>query len=187
LGRRVLARAGFPGPGPASDPLLQRYLRDAATFDRGMRTVTVNPITEVDAIARIGASLRAEVSQRAIAIELNPTSNLLVGDLSDLMNHPLWRLAPPRPNPDLPPLSVTVGSDDPVVFNCRLPLEYQLLYDTLIVAGLTDLEAMEWLERVRRTGLERRFTVRTHKNELESLLDIQLSGDPPPPRIVSQG
>ena len=78
-----------------------------------MQTVTVDPAGEVDAVARIGASLRAEIARRAIAIEINPTSNLLVGDLSDLAGHPLWRLAPPRPNPDLPPLSVTVGSDDP--------------------------------------------------------------------------
>ena len=51
----------------------------------------------------------------------------------------------------------------------------------------TDLEAMEWLDRVRRTGLERRFTVKTDKDELEPLLKIKLSDDPPPPRIVSQG
>ena len=181
-----LAASGFPGAGPAPDPLVQLYLRDAETFRRGMRVVTVDPVGEVDAIARIGASLRAEVSRRAIAIELNPTSNLLVGDLSDLANHPLWRLAPPRPNPDLPPLSVTVGSDDPVVFNCRLPLEFQLLYDTLVLAGLTDLEAMEWLDRVRRTGLERRFTVAIEQATLEELLAVELPCDPPSARIASQ-
>jgi hypothetical protein len=37
-------------------------------------------------------------------------------------------------------------------------MEYQLLFDALLVAGLTDAEALEWLDRVRRTGMERRFT-----------------------------
>jgi adenosine deaminase len=119
----------------------------------------VDPSGEVDAITQIGVSLREEVARRGLAIEINPTSNLLIGDLSDLENHPLWRLAPPRPRPDLPPLAITVGSDDPLVFNCRLPGEYQLLFDALLLAGLTDLEAMAWLDRVRRNGLERRFTV----------------------------
>lgn len=50
------------------------------------------------------------------------------------------------------------GSDDPLVFNSSLPMEYQLLFDSLLLAGLTDAEALEWLDRVRRTGMERRFT-----------------------------
>jgi hypothetical protein len=180
-----LTSSGFPGPGPADDPIVERYLRDPETFRRGMQIVTVNPAGEIDAMTRIATSLRNEISRRAIAIEINPTSNLLVGDLSNLADHPLWRLSPPRPNTDLPPLAVTVGSDDPVVFNCRLPLEYQLLYDALILAGLTDLEAMEWLERVRRTGLERRFTLPVDRETLAAL-DRDLGGDPPPPRIISR-
>lgn len=54
---------------------------------------------------------------------------------------------------------MTVGSDDPLVFICTLPGEYQLLFDSLVLAGLTDAEAMKWLDDVRRTGLERSFTV----------------------------
>jgi hypothetical protein len=164
-----LAASGFPDelPGKVPDPrpadrLIDRYLRDAGTFHRGMTTVLVDPSGEVDALSRIGVSLREEVSRRALAIEINPTSNLLIGDLTDLGNHPLWRLAPPRPDPQLPPLSVTIGSDDPLVFNCRLPEEYQLLFDAMIMAGLTDTEAMAWLDRARRNGLERRFTTPVH-------------------------
>jgi hypothetical protein len=39
-------------------------------------------------------------------------------------------------------------------------MEYQLLYDALVLAGLTDSDALEWLDSVRRAGLERRFTTR---------------------------
>jgi hypothetical protein len=160
-----LARAGFPDrPGPEPPTrgdrnwILDRYLRDQQVFKRGMATLLVDPSAEMNALTQIGISLREEVGRRGLAIEINPTSNLLIGDLTDLENHPLWRLAPPRPRPDLPPLAVTVGSDDPLVFNCRLPGEYQLLFDALLLAGLTDLETMDWLDRVRRNGLERRFT-----------------------------
>ena len=59
-----------------------------------------------------------------------------------------------------PRLAVTVGSDDPLVFNATLPMEYQLLFDALVLAGLSDTEALAWLDGVRRTGLERRFTTR---------------------------
>lgn len=47
---------------------------------------------------------------------------------------------------------VTIGSDDPLVFNSSLPMEYQLLFDTLVLAGLTDAEALEWLDKARQTG-----------------------------------
>jgi adenosine deaminase len=118
----------------------------------------VDPSGEVGALERISASLRAEIGRRGLAIEINPTSNLLVGDLGDLENHPLWRMSPPRASRSTPRLAVTVGSDDPLVFNSSLPMEYQLLFDSLLLAGLTDAEALEWLDRVRRTGMERRFT-----------------------------
>lgn len=55
---------------------------------------------------------------------------------------------------------MTVGSDDPLVFNSTLPMEYQLLFDALVLAGLSDSEALRWLDDVRLTGLERRFTTR---------------------------
>jgi len=163
---RYLRAAGFPDgdarPFAARGPraqLLVQYLVDGPTFERGRRTVWVDPSGEVEALGRISTSLRAEIGRRGLAIEINPTSNLLVGDLGDLKNHPLWRMSPPRAGRSTSRLAVTVGSDDPLVFNSSLPMEYQLLFDALLLAGLTDAEALEWLDRVRRTGMERRFTV----------------------------
>lgn len=158
----TLADAGFPhhAPRPGASPsrTLIRYLTDARTFQLGQTVVWTDPANEVESLVNIGTALRLEIARRLLAIEINPTSNLLIGDLGDLESHPLWRLCPPRPRADLPPLAITVGSDDPLVFNCRLPGEYQLLFDALAQAGLTDAEAMTWLDHVRRSGLERRFT-----------------------------
>ena len=157
--------AGFPDGRTvtASDDRSKRvlrYLTDHAVFRAGRRTVWVDPAGEVDAIGRIGSSLRAEIGRRGLAIEINPTSNLLIGDLGDLAGHPLWRLNSPVPGAAGPRLAVTVGSDDPLVFNSTLPMEYQLLFDALVLAGLSDSEALRWLDDVRLTGLERRFTTR---------------------------
>jgi hypothetical protein len=63
----------------------------------------------------------------------------------------------------------------------QLPMEYQLLFDALVLAGLSDSEALRWLDGVRRTGLERRFTTRTiaayqRWADLENLAPL----DPPP-------
>jgi hypothetical protein len=164
---RQLRAVGFPDGSvgtciqrPEPQQLLLCYLTDRTAFRRGRQTIWVDPTGEVDALDRVGASLREEIGRRGLAIEINPTSNLLIGDLGDLESHPLWRISPPRARSTAPRLAVTVGSDDPLVFNSSLPMEYQLLYDALVLAGLTDSDALEWLDSVRRAGLERRFTTR---------------------------
>jgi hypothetical protein len=181
-----LRAVGFPdGRTPAArgnrETRLLRYLTDQEVFQRGRRTIWVDPTGEVDAMERIGSSLRAEIGRRGLAVEINPTSNLLIGDLGDLVGHPLWRLNSPLPGDPGPRLAVTVGSDDPLIFNSMLPMEYQLLFDALVLAGLSDSDALRWLDGVRRTGLERRFTtppvaVSQQWKDLENPTPL----DPPP-------
>lgn len=115
---------------------------------------------EADAIAELQAAVRRNYAEAGITIETNPVSNLLVGDLGDLTSHPLWRLSPPTAELQVgPPLSVCIGSDDPLPFVTNLPEEYQFLYDALIFAGRSPAESRAWLDRARIAGLEGRFTL----------------------------
>ncbi|GAA0464659.1 hypothetical protein Ade02nite_31700 [Paractinoplanes deccanensis] len=181
-----LRAAGFPNssaPAPRADGQgrLVRYLQDSQLFRRGRTAIWVEAAEEVEAAARLQEGVRAEVAGRSLAIEINPTSNLLIGDLGDLVRHPLWRLRPPRPRADLPPLAITVGSDDPLVFDSRLPEEYQLLLDALVMAGLTDSEAMSWLDGVRRTGMERQFAVEA--GQVQEVFGLTNPRPPEPPAL----
>jgi hypothetical protein len=94
-----------------------------------------------------------------VVVEVNPSSNLLIGDLRDLERHPLWRLSPPRDSALTPPLSVCIGSDDPVTFATTLREEYQRLIDALVMGGHSQEEAERWLDRVREQGRTSRFTL----------------------------
>jgi hypothetical protein len=141
--------------------LMLRYLTDAQSFRRGREIEWVDPNKEVEALGAVQHGLRQEVGLKGLVVEVNPTSNLLIGDLGDLGGHPMWRLRPPRPSAaglDTE-VSVCIGSDDPVVFNSDLRGEYQLLYDALVMSGLSDHEAREWLEQTRADGMAARFTV----------------------------
>lgn len=187
-----LRAAGFPDGGATPSDrhdlrswLLFRYLADPHTFRAGRQVVWIDPRDDVDALERIGDELRSEIGRRGIAIEINPTSNLLIGDLSDLDDHPLWRICPPvsarapsqtavqtaaqtaawtaaqttaQTGRQAARLAITVGSDDPLIFNTDLPMEYQRLYDGLVLAGIDDVDALAWLDDVRQAGLDRRFT-----------------------------
>ena len=83
--------------------LVRDYLTSADLFERGQETEWINPSAEGDALAGLQAGVRRRLGQIGIAVEVNPTSNLLIGDLGDLSKHPLWRLRPPAGMGDAPP------------------------------------------------------------------------------------
>lgn len=160
----VLARTyGGPGQGQGhgGEPwlLLFRYLIEPGTFERGQETMLVDPSFEASTLAMLQAELRRKMAAAGITVEINPSSNLLIGNLGDLKNHPLWRLKPPRGGDEVLPVAVCIGSDNPLTFATRTREEYQLVYDTLTLAGLSDMEARLWLEEARQSGLESRFTL----------------------------
>ena len=110
------------------------------------------------------AAMAGEVAANAIRKLIPPAQRIQLAVpslLEALTSHPLWRLNPPRPSPNDPPaVAVCVGSDDLITFNSHLRAEYQCLYDAMLLGGLSDEQARSWLERVRASGLESRFSIR---------------------------
>jgi hypothetical protein len=164
----MLYRVGFPDgrppPREACDQrtaLLSDYLTDPAVFRRGRELIWMELMPEAEVLAGLQAQLRGKVGAYGITVEVNPTSNLLIGDLNDLTRHPLWRLRPVRNgHGGTPPVPICIGSDDPLVFNSNLRQEYQHLCDAMTLAGCSEEETRQWISRTRESGMESRFTVR---------------------------
>jgi hypothetical protein len=164
----ALSSVGFPDrpwlpnrPASRTHDYLHFYLTDRGVFDRGHDLVWVNAAAEAQATEILQHMLRTKVGRLGLTIEVNPTSNLLIGDLADLERHPLWRLRSPVRQSQQETgerLAICVGSDDPTVFCSDLPGEYQLLHDALVLAGTGDADATLWLREVRETSLNCRFT-----------------------------
>lgn len=108
-------------------------------------------------------------------MEVNPSSNLLIGNLLDLRNHPILRLLPPRAEAGAPPpVPIAVGADDPITFSTFLLREYSLLHEAARSAGYSEREVHEWLSTVRQTSMDARFTTPWHPSAermTEDLLD----------------
>jgi hypothetical protein len=161
-----LWEAGFPTGGAypvdlsRRANLLRHYLKDVGVFQRGRKVEWVDPTSEGEVLAELQGGIRRKFGEYGIAVEVNPTSNLLIGDLQDLTKHPLWRLRPPQQKEGGRSVSVCIGSDDPLTFATTLREEYQFLHDALTLAGLSDEDARSWLDRTRAAGLENRFTLR---------------------------
>ena len=173
---RELQAAGFPdrpggrspaavrtrGAGDQPRTLLREYLRSKEVWRKGrvLETITLRELPhELDALRTLQGALRREVGTRGLTVEVNPSSNLLIGDLGRIDEHPIWRLRPVQPIDDIPPLSVCIGSDDPLTFATTLPHEYQLLFDTLVLSRRSHEEALDWIEHARAAGMRARFTL----------------------------
>lgn len=169
--------------------LIERYLEDEEVFLRGQELIDIpTDRSEVSALEAVQHALRRGIGQRGIVIEVNPSSNLLIGDLLDLRRHPILRLYPPTPDPDgPPPVPIALGSDDPLTFSTRLLREYTLLYYSALAAGYPERSVNDWIEAIRRTGMDARFTVEWLPNaakkterlidDLERYLNLPRSSD----------
>lgn len=161
---RQAEQAKQEGKEPESDGrrLLRAYLRDEKVWRQGRIPETIdlrNIKHEQAALNQLQDGLRRKVGRLCLTIEVNPSSNLLVGDLGNFVGHPLWRLRPIVPEDDVSPLSICIGSDDPLTFATTLPHEYQLLFDALILMGHSHEEAMRWIDTARDAGMQARFTL----------------------------
>ncbi len=174
---RELRTVGFPDRPVRGSPgavrshgerpraLLREYLRSTEVWRKGrvLETIALGELPhEHEALHILQGALRREVGRRGLTVEVNPSSNLLIGDLGRIDEHPIWRLRPVQPIDDIPPLSVCIGSDDPLTFATTLPHEYQLLFDTLVLSGRSHEEALDWLEHARAAGMRARFTLPRH-------------------------
>jgi hypothetical protein len=78
--------------------ILEGYRENEAVFRRGQQLVDVTlDESEIAALQVAQDALRRCAGALGIVVEVNPSSNLLIGNLLDLRNHPILRLFPPEP------------------------------------------------------------------------------------------
>ena len=163
-----LGAVGFPNRrvprtrGP--EDLLTAYLTDSAVFRSGRNLIFVETQDEIPILEGLQTAVRRQLAAQGIVVEVNPSSNLLIGHLGDMRDHPLWRIMPVENSSDAS-LAVCIGTDDPLTFATDMYSEYQLVWDTLGRLGYSDSARKAWLDNARRTGLLSRFTLPVNFND----------------------
>ncbi len=95
-----LERLGFPWqilkrPNPQGlEYLLEEYMTSRQIYRKCRQVIWVEVCNDGEAVKELQRLVRNRYAAKGITIEVNPISNLMVGDLTDLTSHPLWRLAP---------------------------------------------------------------------------------------------
>ncbi len=111
-----------------------------------------------------------KVETKGIYVETNPTSNLSIGEFENMDKHPIFSLNQIEGKSGHQVL-VLINSDDPAVFNTNVENEFAYIYYAAQKQGISRVAILEWIEKVRRYGMEASF-VRTIKSAEQIYIEI---------------
>lgn len=126
---------------------------------------------EIEVYQKLQEYLIRKVEQKGIYLEMNPTSNLTIGDFSQIKNHPIFKLSDLQKN-DRNHVMLTVNSDDPAVFNTNVENELAYIYYAADEFGISRSEILEWIDRIRQQGMDASF-IKQEKKLTQILSEIQ--------------
>lgn len=140
----------------------------------GNAPTTVNiPVNMAEGIAFVQKKLRQEIAERGIAIETNPTSNLLINRIKNYADHPIIRFfnkgltCDPEQLENCEQINTSINTDNQGTFATSLSNEYALMACTL--GELRDEKGnpiykkaniYEWLQYIQEMGNNQSFIQR---------------------------
>lgn len=144
--------------------LLNLYWYHSQVRQEGDRIQTVDMLPQKRAwlaVCRlVQEKMKKLVQSRELIVEVNPSSNRLIGPFADLSKHHVFRMTLNEARRLAREVRVTVNTDDPGVFNTSLAHEYYLLGEILLQQGVPEAEVVNWLNWLRENGNDSCF-VRT--------------------------
>ncbi len=140
---------------PASNDNESRFsaLLDATTWANAEERIEVAAHTEADLLVEIQRALGNEVAALQLIIEVNPTSNLLVADLDNPLDQPMFHLRPVDPNAKNAQ-RIAISADDPLQFATHLDDEMAYAWAGMtVMGGVSPAYARQWLEEAAANAL----------------------------------
>lgn len=132
----------------ASEDQLLAMLTDAKGLDTRL---TISPSKSDFALLReIQHCTQQRLLRRRLTIEVNPTSNLLIGNYANYRDLPYKAMSDAG-------LELSINTDDPGMFTTSLASEMTLLYQGLMAGGAKDPETRRWLDQLREHGIHSTF------------------------------
>lgn len=111
-----------------------------------------------------------KVAKTGIVVETNPSSNVTIGEIKDMINHYIFNLVPIE-NPSEGVIA-TISSDDPSVFNTNICNEIAYIYHALIDKGYNRTLVLEWIKKVVEYGMDYSFVKnKLTKGDVDKILE----------------
>ncbi|MFC7679827.1 hypothetical protein [Paenibacillus sp. GCM10028914] len=121
-----------------------------------------------------------KIASIGVVIEVNPSSNEAIGEIDSMFSNQLYNIQSAG-NRDLSNILVNINSDDPMIFNTNVSNELVYIYYGMLQQGIGREAALDWIEKLRKSGMETSFIRRTRSRaEYLRILDmtIQALQDP---------
>ena len=162
----ALSQLGYPSLASAEPSSSHKALRllwillySQAHQDRANDIVEINTGPDSSLLAQIQKSLAELLSWWQVTIEVNPSSNLLIGALRQPLDQPMFHLRPVGQHV-VHALPIAINADDPITFSTRLADEYAYAWAGMVVAaGVSPTYARQWLDEAAETAWRSRFTL----------------------------
>lgn len=129
-------------------------------YEKYKKPIFVSTKENVDFYKDLQRFLVNKVECMGVYVETNPSSNAAIGDIPDVLNHPILRLNNRGLNMkqfEDSCVLTSINSDDPVVFSTFVENEMAYIYYSLINAGCKKEEVLLWIDKIRRHGIDSSF------------------------------
>lgn len=98
--------------------------------------------------------LRQKLSRSGIVVEVNPSSNVAIGEVDKIIDNQIYQLNSPGGAENV---MVCINSDDPTVFHTNVSNEFAYIYYGLLHNGVSREIALDWIDKVRECGMRASF------------------------------
>lgn len=116
--------------------------------------------------------LRQKLGWKGIVVEMNPSSNVAIGEVDKITEHQIYKLNKPGGEDNV---MVCINSDDPMVFHTNVSNELAYIYYGLLYNGVSRESALRWMDGIRECGIKSSFlqgedTPQQIYNKLEEII-----------------
>lgn len=118
---------------------------------------------DIDIIKELQKIVKTNISKAGIVIEVNPSSNAIIGDMDTLADNHVYSIN--NFMYDTSNVLVCINSDDPSVFNTNVSNELAYIYYGLLEKGISKENALSWIEKLRVNGMNSSFIRRRDTDE----------------------
>ncbi|MCC5909349.1 MAG: hypothetical protein JJT76_02795 [Clostridiaceae bacterium] len=115
-------------------------------------------VTDIDyeMILQVQKTVHEKVAKQGIVVEVNPTSNTVIGEMDTLFKHHAYiinNIGDIESNK----IILNINSDDPTVFNTNISNEIAYLYYGLLHKKVSREDALTWIDKLRGYGMDTSF------------------------------
>ncbi len=99
--------------------------------------------------------VKDRINEKGIIIEINPSSNVVIGDLDTIKENQVYSIN--NNGYEFDNMIVCINSDDPAIFNTNAANELGYIYFGMLERKANRQVALEWVDKLRENGMKSSF------------------------------